>query len=108
MAAETCNQAVTKSAPGTAVYRRRQPERSAVYQVVQGHLETWLAAGRHMDEDGFPVAASILTGRGTLVHLSENGLKTYHVRPQISQGLSLHPQISRTQIKSLDKKISIG
>ena len=59
MAAETCYQAVTKSAPGTAIYRRRQPERSAVYQVVQGHLETWLAACRHVDEDGFPVAAYI-------------------------------------------------
>ena len=56
MAAETCSQAVPKSVPGTAVYRRRQPERSVVYQVVQGHLETWLAGCRQSDEEGFLVA----------------------------------------------------
>jgi hypothetical protein len=59
MAAETCNQAVPKSIPGTAVYRRRQPERSAVYQVIQGHLDTWLAGCLQADEEGFHVAAFI-------------------------------------------------
>ena len=48
MAAVTCTQHTTKSAPGTTVYRRRQPERSVAYQVMQGHLETWLAAGSRM------------------------------------------------------------
>ena len=59
MAAAACAQSEAKTKPGTAAYRRRQPERSAVYQLVQGHLETWLASCRHMDEDGFPVAAYI-------------------------------------------------
>lgn len=27
----------------TAVYRRRRPERTVLYQVVQDHLESWLA-----------------------------------------------------------------
>jgi hypothetical protein len=40
MAAAACAERKTKTTPGTAVYRRRQPERSAVYQVVQGYLET--------------------------------------------------------------------
>ncbi len=48
-----------KNTPGTTAYRRRQPEYSAVYQVVQGHLETWLSGCRHVDKDGFPVAAYI-------------------------------------------------
>ena len=59
MAADRCAQREAKTTPGTAVYRRRQPERSAVYQVVQGHLETWLTGYRHADEEGFPVAAYI-------------------------------------------------
>ena len=59
MAATTCAQGEAKTTPGTAVYRRRQSERSAVYQVVQGHLETWLDGCRHADEEGCPVAAHI-------------------------------------------------
>ena len=59
MGAATCTQHAPKSAPGTAVYRRRQPERSTVYQVMQDHLETWLAGCRHADEEGSPVAAYI-------------------------------------------------
>ena len=39
-----------------AVYRRRRPERTPLYQSVQGHLETYLALARegHTDEDGVP------------------------------------------------------
>lgn len=59
MAAVTCTQPAPKSAPGTTVYRRRQPERSVVYQVVQGHLETWLAGYRQSDEEDCPVTAYI-------------------------------------------------
>jgi hypothetical protein len=59
MAAATCSQSETKSVPSTAVYRRRQPERSPAYQVIQGHLETWLAGCRQADEEGSPVAAYI-------------------------------------------------
>lgn len=44
MVAAAGSQREIKSAPGTAVYRRRQPERSVVYQVMQGHLEN--LAGR--------------------------------------------------------------
>jgi hypothetical protein len=59
MVAAACSQREIKSAPGTAVYRRRQPERSTVYQVMQGHLETWLAGCRQADEEGLPVAGYI-------------------------------------------------
>ena len=59
MVAETCNPAVPKSVTGNEVYRRRQPERSAAYQVIQGHLEPWLAGCRQADEEGSPVAAYI-------------------------------------------------
>ena len=59
MAAATCSQRETKSVPGTAVYRRRQPERSVVYQVMQSHLESWLAGCRQADEEGSPVAGYI-------------------------------------------------
>jgi len=39
-----------------AVYRRRRPERTPLYQSVQGHLETYLALARegHTDGDGVP------------------------------------------------------
>ena len=59
MVSAPCAQRESKSVPGTAVYRRRQPERSVVYQVLQGHLETWLAGCREVDEEGFPVAGYI-------------------------------------------------
>jgi len=59
MGAATCTQHAPKSAPGTTVYRRRQPERSVVYEVMQGHLESWLAGCRRADEEGFPVAGYI-------------------------------------------------
>ncbi len=48
-----------RRAPGTTVYRRRQPERSTFYQVIQGHLETWLAGCRQADEEGLPSAGYI-------------------------------------------------
>jgi len=57
MEAAACSQREIKSAPGTAVYRRRQPERRVVYQVMQGHLETRLAGFRQADEEGSPIAA---------------------------------------------------
>jgi len=63
MAAVTCTQHTPKSAPGTTVYRRRQPERSVVYQVMQGHLETWLAGCRQADGEGLPVAVTISSSR---------------------------------------------
>ena len=59
MVAAAGSQREIKSAPGTAVYRRRQPERSTVYQVMQGHLETWLAGCRQADGEGLPVAGYI-------------------------------------------------
>ena len=62
MAAPACAQREAKTTHGTAIYRRRRPGHSAVYQVVQGHLETWLADCRHADEAGFPVAAHIEQG----------------------------------------------
>ena len=39
-----------------AVYRRRRPERTPLYQSVQGHLETYLALAREgcTDGDGVP------------------------------------------------------
>jgi hypothetical protein len=59
MVAVLCAQREVKTTAHAAVYRRRQPERSTVYQVVQGHLETWLAGCRHQDEEGSPVVAYI-------------------------------------------------
>ena len=39
--------------PGAcAVYRRRRPERTPLYQSVQGHLETYLALAREGHDDG--------------------------------------------------------
>ena len=35
-----------------AVYRRRRPERTALYRAVQGHLETYLALARAEDNEG--------------------------------------------------------
>jgi hypothetical protein len=39
----------------TTVYRSRRPEKTVVYQVVQGHFETWLARVREADPDGDPI-----------------------------------------------------
>jgi hypothetical protein len=41
------------------LYRRRHPERSVLYRLVQQHLETWLARTREHDPDGFPVTAHV-------------------------------------------------
>jgi hypothetical protein len=41
------------------VYRRRRPERTVLYRLVQQHLETWLARTRETDPDGIPVARHI-------------------------------------------------
>ena len=48
----------SKAAP-LQLYRRRRPERTVLYRLVQQHLETWLARTRENDPDGFPVTASI-------------------------------------------------
>lgn len=39
-----------------AVYRRRRPERTLLYRVVEGHFETYLALARegHFDAEGVP------------------------------------------------------
>ena len=39
-----------------SVYRRRRPERTALYRAVEGHLQTYLALARdgHTDGDGVP------------------------------------------------------
>jgi hypothetical protein len=44
---------VTHRAP--TVYRPRRPERTVVYQVLQQHLETWLAQVRIAELDDDPV-----------------------------------------------------
>jgi hypothetical protein len=41
--------------PPTAVYRPRRPEKTVVYQLVQGHLESWLARVREAEPDGDPI-----------------------------------------------------
>ena len=48
----------SKAAP-LQLYRRRHPERTVLYRLVQQQLETWLARTREHDPDGFPVTASI-------------------------------------------------
>jgi hypothetical protein len=45
------------SRPSTTVYRPRRPEKAVVYQVVQQHLETWLAQAREAGPDSDPHAA---------------------------------------------------
>jgi hypothetical protein len=39
----------------TLVYRRRHPECTVLYRMVQQHLESWLAARREADPDGVPI-----------------------------------------------------
>ena len=41
------------------VYRRRRPERTALYRLVQQHLETWLARRREGDPDAAPIPRHI-------------------------------------------------
>jgi hypothetical protein len=47
------------ASPRSAVYRRRQPERTLLYRTVQTHLATWLA----LQEDGAGACASAATER---------------------------------------------
>lgn len=46
-------------ASATRVYRRRRPERTVLYRLVQRHLETWLSRARESDSDGVPIAPYI-------------------------------------------------
>ena len=39
----------------TGVYRRRRPEHTVLYQVVQSHLESWLAHHREAEPDDDPI-----------------------------------------------------
>src|SRR3990170_691587 len=48
VSAATCSSAAR-------VYRRRRPERTALYRLVQQHLETWLARRREGEPDGVPI-----------------------------------------------------
>lgn len=41
------------------VYRRRRPEHTALYRLVQQHLEPWLARRRESDSDGYPIPRRI-------------------------------------------------
>lgn len=43
----------------TRVYRRRQPERTVLYRLVQRRLETWFSRARQSDLDGVPMGAYI-------------------------------------------------
>ena len=47
------------ASPRSAVYRRRQPERTLLYRTVQTHLATWLA----LQEDGNRASAPAVTER---------------------------------------------
>jgi hypothetical protein len=49
------HQLLPKPAAVTRVYQRRQPERTAAYQIVQHHLETWLSTTREAHPDDNPV-----------------------------------------------------
>ncbi len=51
-----CNsQLPQKPTTATNVYQRRKPERTAAYQVVQYHLETWLDTTREANPDFDPI-----------------------------------------------------
>ncbi len=41
------------------VYQRRRPEKTVAYQVVQQHLETWLARQREANPDDDPIPAYV-------------------------------------------------
>jgi hypothetical protein len=41
------------------VYRRRRPERTAPYRLVQLHLQTWLVRRREGDADSAPIPRHI-------------------------------------------------
>jgi hypothetical protein len=47
------------ASPRSAVYRRRQPERTLLYRTVQAHLATWLA----LQEDAAGSSAPAVTER---------------------------------------------
>ena len=51
--------AVASQGCGPAPYRRRHPEQTALYQVVQQHLETYLALAGEDDWDGKRVPAYV-------------------------------------------------
>ncbi len=50
-----CKRQLPQKQATTCVYQRRQPERTAAYQIVQRHLETWLSTAREADPDGNPI-----------------------------------------------------
>jgi hypothetical protein len=41
------------------IYRRRRPERTVLYGLVQRHLQTWLAQCQERDPDSVPIAPYI-------------------------------------------------
>ncbi len=45
--------------PRTRAYCRHRPEQTALYQVVQGHLQTWLARRHEAWPDERPVPAHV-------------------------------------------------
>ena len=51
------NRGPAGTAPG--IYQQRRPERTAPYQAVQEHLETWLADQREADPEGDPIPAYV-------------------------------------------------
>lgn len=55
MSAVLSHFSATTCGTATRVYRRRRPERTALYRVVQQHLETWLPRRRESDADGAPL-----------------------------------------------------
>ncbi|WXG55252.1 MAG: hypothetical protein RNU03_06120 [Candidatus Sedimenticola sp. (ex Thyasira tokunagai)] len=44
-----------KPIPEARVYQRRRPERTATYQAVQHHMETWLSNTREANPDYDPI-----------------------------------------------------
>ncbi len=45
----------TRPASPSAVYQPRRPERTVAYQVIQRHLETWLALAHANEHKGNPI-----------------------------------------------------
>jgi len=48
MSAVPLHHSATTCGTATRIYRRRRPERTALYRLVQQHLETWLAHRREL------------------------------------------------------------
>ncbi len=51
--------AALQDGQSTAIYQRRRPERTVTYQIVQHHLESWLARRREANPACEPIPSYV-------------------------------------------------